>query len=159
MIDNNELLYLRKIKFFRLGCIFVCFLLFGFIGFLIYNAINSQFDELWMHLVALLSMEAALIIEIIINFKNLKKDLFFYPVAFNDDEHTINKMAFIFMVVVTSIGFILSALFIILYLINNISAYLVLIPISLFLFIHALMFVVYTLMNKGKEFDVRDLIK
>lgn len=154
---TKNILFRLGLSLFLLGTFAVLFLLI--IGLINLNSNN----EYLINIIGLVGVGIFLLIEVVMLLVNLKKQIIFHAVVFNEHNSTINWPAFIVANIGLAIGLAISIVSGILYFTTSDlvikTSVMVLIPIGLFLVFNCIAYNVYVLMFKVKKVKLEDLIK
>ena len=152
----------RKNLIFRLVSGFLLLLSLGVSAFSLSQVIITRPDEVALLLIAISVVSLFAVLEMIVMLRGGKKESNLYKIAFNDNG-TINNVPLIAVYVGTGIGLGLTALGISVYCIRVEvmirCSMLVVIAISSYLLLNCVIYYIYVLMFKTREFNIKDLIK
>ena len=152
----------RKNVIFRLVSGFLLLLSLGVSAFALSQVIITRPDEVPLLLIAISVVSIFAILEMIVILRGGRKESNLYKIAFNENG-TINNIPLIAVYVGTGIGIGLVALGISVYCIRIESmikcSMLVVVAISSYLLLNCLIYYIYVLMFKTREFNIKDLIK
>jgi len=146
----------------RLASIFLLILPLGLVGFSIFKIFMMQPSGIVLNIIALIATALFCIFEIIIISIGKKKDSSLQRIVFNENG-TVNAFPLIVVSVASAIA--TSLLFLGIYLfftraeIDTKSTLLVLTSIGFYLFINCLIYYIYLIMFRKREFKLKDLIK
>lgn len=154
----------KKNLIFRLISSGMCLISIGISIYLFCICMLSQTEEsLWFHMVGIAASAILALVEMIILFKNIKKELIIEYIIFNDNK-TINKMGLVVVIIMTIIGLglsIMSICFICGFAWDEVSYYaaVVILSCSLLLFLNCILYYIYILMFREHKLTLDDLGK
>lgn len=116
-----------------------------------------------INIIGLIGVAIFLLIETAMLLVNIKKQIIFHALIFNEHNSTINWPAFIVANIGLGIGLTLSITGLVLYFTSNnldiVTSAMVIVPIGLFLLFNCVMYDVYVLLFKQRKLKPEDLIK
>ena len=124
--------------------------------------INKE-NEYTINLIGLGGIAFFALIEALLMFKNITKQIIFHSIIFNEHNNTINWPAFIVANIGFGIGVILETVSLVLLLasknITIISSSMVLIPLAAFIILNCIIYDLYLLLHRERKMKITDLLK
>lgn len=124
--------------------------------------INNE-NEYTINLIGLGGIAFFALIEAILMFKNITKQIIFHSIIFNEHNNTINWPAFIVANIGLTIGITLETVsLVLLFTSNNLtvtSSSMVLIPLAAFIILNCVIYDLYLLLYKERKMKITDLLK
>lgn len=147
---------------FRLITFGILLLFLGFIGFLFYRIISLNPEALVLDIVSLSAVSVFCIFEMIIIIRGWKKSSHLYDIAFNQNG-TLNSVAFVAVIIGNIIGLGLIIICTIIFFmkddIDTKCNLLIITSISLYLLLNCIIYCIYLLIFRKREFKLKDLLK